>query len=202
MPDYKLIYFNAEGRAELIRVIFTYGGIEFEDERIEFSDWAERKSEFCGGQLPVLMVDDMALPESLAIARYAAKCAGLVPEDDLEAAYCDALVDKLSGLVGEYWRTVVFSKADPDEKQRVLTEDLVPNKINPCLDMLNEKLTDNEWFVSDQTTWADIAISLYFGRHLAKVDGLLEDYPEVKSHVEKVMELEPIAAYIEAKKDA
>lgn len=44
MPSkYKLIYFNARGRAEHIRFIFAYAGIEYDDERIPREKWPELK---------------------------------------------------------------------------------------------------------------------------------------------------------------
>lgn len=43
MPNYKLIYFNMRGRAEIIRYIFAYLDIKYEDHRIEQSDWPEIK---------------------------------------------------------------------------------------------------------------------------------------------------------------
>eukprot|EP00292_Cryptomonas_paramecium_P029451 CAMPEP_0113719494 /NCGR_PEP_ID=MMETSP0038_2-20120614/35848_1 /TAXON_ID=2898 /ORGANISM="Cryptomonas paramecium" /LENGTH=44 /DNA_ID=CAMNT_0000647877 /DNA_START=41 /DNA_END=172 /DNA_ORIENTATION=+ /assembly_acc=CAM_ASM_000170 len=43
MPTYKLTYFNFAGAAEKARLAFKLGGIEFEDERIEFSAWPELK---------------------------------------------------------------------------------------------------------------------------------------------------------------
>lgn len=47
MPEYKLIYFNARGRAELIRWIFAYGDIPYTDERFEMAEWpAKKPSEF------------------------------------------------------------------------------------------------------------------------------------------------------------
>lgn len=38
-PTFKLTYFNLKGSAEPIRLLFIYGGIEYEDERIEHDDW-------------------------------------------------------------------------------------------------------------------------------------------------------------------
>lgn len=42
-PRYKLIYFNARGRAEHIRYIFAYAGVDYIDERITNDCWPELK---------------------------------------------------------------------------------------------------------------------------------------------------------------
>lgn len=46
-PSYKLIYFNARGKAEHIRFIFAYAGIDYEDERIPQDKWPELKRREC-----------------------------------------------------------------------------------------------------------------------------------------------------------
>lgn len=43
----------------------------------------------------------MVLPQSMAIARYAAKEAGLMPDSNLAAAYCDALADTIKDIMVE-----------------------------------------------------------------------------------------------------
>lgn len=43
MPQYKLIYFNSRGKAEVIRLIFAEAAIPYEDVRIERSDWPNFK---------------------------------------------------------------------------------------------------------------------------------------------------------------
>lgn len=43
MPNYKLHYFNIKGRGETIRMIFAAAGQKFEDYRIEFPDWPNKK---------------------------------------------------------------------------------------------------------------------------------------------------------------
>ena len=43
MAEYKLHYFPARGRAELIRLMFVAGGAKFEDIRIPMSEWASKK---------------------------------------------------------------------------------------------------------------------------------------------------------------
>ncbi|CAL4126185.1 unnamed protein product, partial [Meganyctiphanes norvegica] len=104
MSKYTLTYFNVEGRAELIRWCFAYGGIQFTDERIHREDWTERKKTLPGGQVPVLFIDDQALHQSTAITRYIARTAGLVPEDNLTAAFCDAAVETVEDLRTQYYK--------------------------------------------------------------------------------------------------
>lgn len=43
MPTYKLIYFNVKALAEPIRFLFSYGGVDFEDERFEKENWPKLK---------------------------------------------------------------------------------------------------------------------------------------------------------------
>lgn len=43
MPNYKLTYFNARARAELIRLIFAQAGVKYEDVRIPREDWQKHK---------------------------------------------------------------------------------------------------------------------------------------------------------------
>jgi hypothetical protein len=39
----KLVYFNARGRAELARLILAQAGADYEDKRVERSDWPAYK---------------------------------------------------------------------------------------------------------------------------------------------------------------
>lgn len=42
-PSYKLIYFNARGRAEHIRYILAFAGVDYVDERVPKERWTELK---------------------------------------------------------------------------------------------------------------------------------------------------------------
>lgn len=40
---YKLFYFNVKALGEPIRLLLSYGEIEFEDHRIPYQDWRKHK---------------------------------------------------------------------------------------------------------------------------------------------------------------
>ena len=42
-PKVQLLYFDGYGRAEIIRIILNYGGIEFEDKRVTWDTWPQIK---------------------------------------------------------------------------------------------------------------------------------------------------------------
>ncbi|KAK7076172.1 hypothetical protein SK128_007052 [Halocaridina rubra] len=197
MPDYKLVYFNARGRAELIRWIFTYADIPFTDERIEMSDWPGRKSSIPGGKLPVLMVDGEALPQSLSIARYAARIGGLAPEDPFQSAHCDALADTLSDMMTEVYK-VMFAKGDKEEQAKKFKEEVYPNHVCPLLARLESRLKTRDYFITDKLTWSDLMICLVFSGMVKKNPEVLKPYPVVEKHVNKICVIPKIKAWNDA----
>ena len=44
MTTYKVVYFDARGRAEIIRLIFAVAGVKYEDVRIAKEDWPAKKT--------------------------------------------------------------------------------------------------------------------------------------------------------------
>ncbi|EZA51084.1 Glutathione S-transferase [Ooceraea biroi] len=97
-PTYKLIYFNARGRAEHIRYIFAYAGIDYVDERISNDRWPELKKAMPYGMLPVLEMNGKPIAQSNAVARYLAREHNLAGKDEWESMLCDVLVDTLGDL--------------------------------------------------------------------------------------------------------
>lgn len=43
MPNYKLYYFNARGRAEPTRLCFAAAEVKYEDVRFTFEEWGKQK---------------------------------------------------------------------------------------------------------------------------------------------------------------
>jgi glutathione S-transferase len=82
MAAHKLTYFPLAGRAFPIRVCMKASGLPFEDVRLPGPEYREKKAtmDLPLGQVPVLLIGDKAFCQSTALARYAAKKAGLYPK--------------------------------------------------------------------------------------------------------------------------
>jgi glutathione S-transferase len=94
MPNYKLTYFDFDGgRGEPVRIAFHAGGIPFEDNRLSFADFSAMRASARFNYLPELEIDGAVVTQSNALCRYVGRLAGLYPEDDLQALYCDEVLE-------------------------------------------------------------------------------------------------------------
>ena len=117
MTQYKLTYFDFDGgRAEPVRIAFHAAGIEFEDNRISFAEFGKMRKTTRFSSLPVLEIDGAAVTQSNAMCRYIGKMAGLYPEDDLQALYCDEAMDAMEDLM--HYIVPTFGLQGDDLKRR------------------------------------------------------------------------------------
>jgi glutathione S-transferase len=99
MASYKLSYFDfSGGRGEPIRILFHAAGIEFEDDRLSFEQFAQMRKSTPFDSVPVLRMDNITVTQSNAIMRYLGKLAGLYPTDEQQALYCDEVMDAVENL--------------------------------------------------------------------------------------------------------
>ncbi|MEQ9620459.1 glutathione S-transferase family protein [Coleofasciculus chthonoplastes] len=167
-----LVYFQGKGRAELSRLIFTCGEVPFDDQRLSFEEYGQMRSsgELPFGQLPILKLGDTVISQSCAIARYAAKQAGLYPIDHLQAALSDMIVDAWRDLqdllYGCYVDRVVeqgqfiMKMRDASVKVKRLNE-YFATSVPMHLEKLEQIITQNQassFLVGSSLTWADIAV--------------------------------------------
>jgi glutathione S-transferase len=82
MSDYKLSYFDMKGgRGQVARLAFELGGVDFEDDRIAYRDFAGTKSSYPFGTLPILEHKGEILAQCNAINRFVGKLTDLYPGD-------------------------------------------------------------------------------------------------------------------------
>lgn len=155
MPSYKLTYFDFDGgRGEPVRIAFHAAGIEFEDERWSFPEFQEKRGGTRFNAVPVLEIDGNAVTQSTAMCRYIGKMAGLYPEDDMQALYCDEVMDATEDLTHIIVRTFGL-EGDELKKAR---EELASGWITTFLTGLGELLTrgGGDYFADNRLTMADL----------------------------------------------
>ena len=159
MPGYKLTYFDFDGgRGEPVRIAMHAAGIEFEDERLSFEEFGKMRHSLRFSSLPVLEIDGNVVTQSNAISRYVGKMAGLYPDDDLQALYCDEVLDALED-VNHYIVPTLFLQGD---ELRAAREKLVAGWLTVYLKGLGQLLArgGNRYFADDHLTVADLKMLL------------------------------------------
>lgn len=197
MSTYKLYYLNGRGRAEVSRLIFAAAGQQFEDVRYEREEFPSHKAEMPLGQVPVLEIDGVKLPQSLSIGRFLANRFGLAGKNDLEQAQADAVVDTATDLIIAF--VPVFVEQDPTKKQELiknfLTDELPKHLQN--LEVLG-KLYGNggAFFVGNNLTWADLYVHSLLDYVVGLDENALNLSPWVKQNREEVEKQPKIAEYL------
>lgn len=155
MPSYKLTYFDFDGgRAEPIRIAFHAAGIAFDDDRISFKQFGEMRQGTRFNSVPVLEIDGAVVTQTNAIGRYVGKMAGLYPEDDLQALYCDEVTSAFEDISHH----VVHTFGLEGDKLRQAREKLIDGWLTTILRGVDELLTrgGGEYFADKRLTMADL----------------------------------------------
>ncbi|XP_048740717.1 glutathione S-transferase 1-like [Ostrea edulis] len=159
MPVYKLIYFDAKWRGEVIRLAFTAAGQEFEDRRIAGEEWPSIKPTLPQNQVPCLQVDDLLIPQSGAIMRYVGRAFGLYGTNNDEST----IIDVILGTAEDFVKNIATMHFEKDEtKKAELTRDMEETKLPQLFSVLEKILKENksagEFCVGDKISLADLQI--------------------------------------------
>ena len=113
MSRLKLSYFaDNKGRNELTRLIFAVGGVDYQDDLVNYSQYTAMRDAglLPWGQLPTLTIssgnsneNDVIVGQSCSIARYAARRAGLYPKDEVDALRSDEVIDSWRDFLDLYY---------------------------------------------------------------------------------------------------
>ncbi|XP_045462158.1 glutathione S-transferase isoform X2 [Harmonia axyridis] len=195
-PSYKVTYFNITALGEPIRFLLSYGGIEFEDCRVEMEQWPQIKPNMPFGQLPILEHNGKKIPQSLAICRYLAKQVKLAGNDDWENLEIDSIVETINDLrqcIGKY-------HYESDEKVKERERAILFNEKMPfLLDRLENVAKDNNGhFALGRLTWADLYFVslLEYINFMLKKD-LIENRPNLIAVKNNVLNVPAIKEWIE-----
>ena len=202
MPNYQLTYFDMDGgRAKPIRIALHAAGIEFEDVRISFSEFMQSRAGYRFNCVPVLRIDDVVVTQSNAMCRYVGKLAGLYPEDDLQAMYCDEAM----GAIEDLLHHIVHTLGLEGDELKAAREKLADGWITVILKGLDELLErGGDYFADNRLTVADLKVvaitqSLMSGQFEHIPADIVERLaPRLVAHVERVSQDPIVTAYYAA----
>jgi len=207
-PKVVLYYFDFRGRAEAVRLILHYGGIAFEDKRLTQEEWGARKEkgEFCGpfGQMPWAEIDGEIIAQSKALLRFAAREAGTFGETDFETAMADSLVDSQVEILEKLGKALFSTDDDAAEQKEQVMSVTIPEYLGKLEKTLGANDGGKGYFVGKKITHADFA-AFAFNETLVKLAAdkgdLLESFPLLKAHSERIMALPQLKEYLESRPD-
>nr|QGZ00482.1 glutathione S-transferase sigma1 [Glyphodes pyloalis]QOL02382.1 glutathione S-transferase sigma 1 protein [Glyphodes pyloalis] len=196
MPKVVFSYFPVKALGESARLLLSYGGQDFEDNRVTPEKWPEYKPSTPFGQMPVLEIDGKQYTQSLAIARYLGRKYGLGGADAEEDFEIDQNVDFVNDIRAK--AAVVCYEADEELKKKK-HEDFSKNVYPVLLAKLNQIAEKNNGHIAlGKLTWADFVFAGMFDylKHMTQDPELGSKYPALQKVVDKVYALPQLQAYL------
>jgi glutathione S-transferase len=205
MSSYKLTYFDFNGgRGEPVRIAFHAAGVEFDDHRISFDEFMKCRNEMRFRCAPILQIDGADVTQSNSMLRYVGKMAGLYPDDDLQALYCDEAM----GAVEDLLHQVVHTFGLEGDELKAAREKLVDGWLTTVIKGLGELLArgGGVYFADNRLTVADLKVYVQIRSLLAgtldhvPVELVDKLAPALVEHEERVAHDPIVTAYYESRK--
>nr|UOU03292.1 glutathione S-transferase sigma 3-1 [Brachionus rubens] len=205
MAQYKLYYFNMRGRGELIRLLFAASGQQYEDIRMEQSEWPEYKKQAPFGQAPFLEIENgkkkIVLSQSCAIARYLSRKFGLAGKGDEEQALVEMYGDQMSDLVNEMSKSM--RESDENKKKEFL--DKFQTETLPFhMKLYDSRIAESKsgFLFPSGMTWADLYLFGILDFLSEAKEQIFQIFPFIKVMEEKVRNHSKMAAYLAKRPDS
>jgi len=195
VPKLKLVSFNLCPYVQRARIALEEKKLEHEIEYIDLDmppDWFFDVSPL--EKVPVLLVGDKALFESMVICEYLDNISGntLYPDDPLQRAQQKAWIALGDSILGTVY-DMMFTNSEADFKRAKGT-------IIDRLDVIEEEMAEGPFYAGDKFGMVDVAFAPLF-RYLrgitdhAGID-FYEDTPEVKAWSERLLAYPAVQASV------
>ncbi|GAB1598748.1 S-crystallin 4 [Argonauta hians] len=208
MPSYTLYYFNHRGRAEICRMLFAASGTQYNDRRIDASEWRTMKNNMPCNMMPMLEMDNKTqIPQSMAMARYLAREFGFYGRNNIDMARVDFISDCFYDILDDYMRMyqdkegkIAFQRSkemNASSEQRMRYQETC-RRILPFMEKtLEMNNSGNQFFMGDQITMADMMCFCALENPIMEDEGLLRSYPKLQGLRERVINHPKMSAYIQ-----
>jgi len=192
----KLLYFDAYGRGEVIRMILALSGEEYVDERVTWKKWYEGGVKYTTpfGHCPVLHIGNFQLSDSGAIIRFLSNKYNLNGKNNLEAAKIEMMYQQIR----DDWGKLPFFEKDLKVKEEK-TESIYNDHILPTLKKVDEiaKSNHTKFLVTDEITYADLLLAHTFCLIEKYKQGLTKQFKNLTVISDRVKSHAVIKKYLE-----
>lgn len=207
---HRLHYFHLSSRGEIIRLVFAYGRVPFDEVTVPMGrPYMALKPTYPFQQLPMMEIGGKQYAQSVAIARYAAKQVGLYPlTDHLAALEVDMIVDATADIFSAVIEGPFLERdvARKEKQTAKLNKYFLPAFLGGLQARVPASATPQKpYFLGDQISLADIAVFnvvenlLIPEKEILPVD-FQSKYPKLLDIAERVKQEQSIAEYL-AKED-
>ena len=184
----KLVYWPIPARAHAARAILHYHDIEFEDIHITADEWKTTKPALADKilypNLPHLIDGEQYVGESLAIAKYAARKAGL----SLSCPKALAFQDQFEGFTGDFLEKIIKLKWMPAGEETDKARADWKSKVCDQLKPIEAHLNKNKWVAGDSLSWVDFYLHTTFVFIFHLVPAAKDNCPSLMKHTNQLLE--------------
>jgi len=185
-------------KQEVIKLICEVGKIEYTFKGVSFQDWPHVKPTTKYGQMPfVRSTEDPSfeLCQSIAIARFFAREAGLYPTNNVDAAYSDEYVNTVKDLTDAFYKAF-FAPAETKEEEM---KKYFSGPFQSILGALEKEVSSSGFMVhGDSMTWADLYVFDFLNGVGSLPGADLRDFPKLVALRDRIAENEQVKAYLDS----
>ncbi|CAG2178597.1 unnamed protein product [Oppiella nova] len=187
-------YWDNRGKAQSIRYLLKYAGVDFNDKRYEKAHkdiWFTAKPNLGLDfpNIPYYMDGDIKLSQSVAIMRYLARKHGLVARDDPTLARQEMVEQQLEDMFMGFMMTLK-NTVDNDAKWK----DYCAGTLKQQLTLLVKFLGDKQW-LTGQLAYVDFLAYEILDAMRAYVPPVVDECLAIKQYLDRFEALPPIKAY-------
>eukprot|EP00916_Digyalum_oweni_P024081 GHVL01039849.1.p1 GENE.GHVL01039849.1~~GHVL01039849.1.p1 ORF type:complete len:206 (+),score=9.40 GHVL01039849.1:384-1001(+) len=202
MPDIKVFYFDARGRAEIIRLVLSLAGQDFDDVRFSREEWPKYKEVAPFGQAPFAEYKGKKYGQSGAIASFFADEFSLYGKTNLDHVRIDEVIglsnDLLQLRMKVHFEQDETKKAELDTK---LIEEDLPKYFGYFQRLLQEN-SPNGVFVGRELTLADLYVyDQMFQLNKIRNYDAAEQFADLKALKDRVESNPRLKTYLANRKD-
>lgn len=189
--QYKLYYFNGNGRAIIIRAILYYSKSLFSDVKITKEDWAKLKQtgKFESEELPVMEYKGKLYSQMHAIEQYLGYAFNLHGKNMEDEYSINCLLDSFDDLF-TIFKHFTWPESEEDKEHIKDYEKAFKSKLAFFVTMLEKKYKDKgKYYLGDYFSLADIFITVVLTNFADKLDCdniVKEQGPNISALIERI----------------